>query len=112
MFAPGYKGTSFYVDEQSVADGNLITAGSTGALLWAKQIIEHLGVFQADKLESWYEYFSTGKPEHFFALMQTLPPQILRRNKQRKACFGSSRNRQQAQMQNANFLMQKTSEID
>lgn len=73
MFAPGYKGTSFYVDEQSVADGNLITAGSTGALLWAKQIIEHLGVFQADKLESWYEYFSTGKPEHFFALMQTLP---------------------------------------
>lgn len=73
MFAPGYKGTSFYVDEQSVADGNLITAGSTGGLVWAKQIIERLGVFEAATLDAWYEYFSTGKPECFYALMQTLP---------------------------------------
>lgn len=72
MVSPGYKGQSFYVDESSVADHNLITAGSTGALLWAKQIIEHLGVFQSNTLEAWYEYFRTGEPEHFFALMQTL----------------------------------------
>ena len=72
MFSPGYKGQSFYRDEPSVSDDNLITAGATGALLWAKQIIEHLGVFQPNTLESWYEYFSTGKPEHFFALMQSL----------------------------------------
>lgn len=68
-----YKGQSFYIDKPSVADNNLITASSTGALLWAKQIIEHLGVFQSNTLESWYEYFSTGEPKHFFALMQTLP---------------------------------------
>ena len=74
MVSPGYKGQSFYIDKPSVADNNLITAGCTGALLWAKQIIEHLGVFRSDTLESWYEYFSTGAPEHFFALMQTLPP--------------------------------------
>ena len=73
IFSPGYKGQSFYIDKPSVADHNLITAGSTGALLWAKLIIEHLGVFQTDTLESWYAYFSAGKPEHFFALMQTLP---------------------------------------
>lgn len=73
MFSPNYKGQSFYVDKPSVADNNLITAGSTGALLWAKQIIEHLGVFQSNTLESWYEYFRTGEPQHFFALMQTLP---------------------------------------
>jgi len=73
MVSPGYKGQSFYVDEPSVADNNLITAGSTGALLWAKQIIEHLGVFGSNTLESWYQYFRTGAPEHFFALMQTLP---------------------------------------
>ena len=73
MFCPGYKGQSFYIDKPSVADNNLITASSTGGLLWAKQIIEHLGVFQADTLESWYNYFSTGEPEHFYALMQTLP---------------------------------------
>ena len=73
MAAPDYRGRSFYVDQLSVADHNLITAGSAGALLWAKQIIGHLGVFRSDTLEAWYEYFSTGKPEHFFALMQTLP---------------------------------------
>lgn len=72
IFAPGYRGQSFYIDQPSVADNNLITAGSTGGLLWARQIIEHLGVFQADTLESWYEYFRTGEAGHFFALMQTL----------------------------------------
>ena len=74
MVSLGYEGKSFYVDKPSVTDNNLITASSTGALLWAKQIIEHLGVFQSDTLEFWYEYFSTGKAESFFALMQTLSP--------------------------------------
>lgn len=71
MFSPTYKGKALYVDEPAVTDQNLITASATGALLWAKQIIEYLGVFRADTLESWYEYFSTGKAEAFFALMQT-----------------------------------------
>lgn len=73
MMAPGYKGQPFYTDVPSAADKNLITAGSTGALLWAKQIIEYLGVFEPDTLEAWYEYFNTGKPEYFYALMQSLP---------------------------------------
>ncbi|MDO4275058.1 MAG: type 1 glutamine amidotransferase family protein [Eubacteriales bacterium] len=73
MVSPCYKGQSFYIDKPSVADNNLITAGSTGALLWAKQIIGHLNVFQPDTLEHWYEYFNTGEPKHFFALMQSLP---------------------------------------
>ncbi len=73
MFSPSYKGQSFYIDKPSVADNNLITASCTGALLWAKQIIEFLGVFQSNTLESWYDYFSTGEPKHFFTLMQTLP---------------------------------------
>ena len=73
MVSPGYKGQSFYIDKLSVTDNNLITASGAGGLLWAKQIIEHLGVFQADTLEAWYEYFSTGDAKHFFALMQTLP---------------------------------------
>lgn len=72
MFSPSYKGQSFYIDEPSVADKNLITASSTGALMWAKQIIETLGVLKKDTLEAWYEYFSTGKAEDFFALMQTM----------------------------------------
>lgn len=75
MVCPSYTGQAHYIDEPSVAQGNLITASSTGGLLWTKQIIEHLEVFQPDTLESWYAYFSTGKPEYFFALMQSLSPQ-------------------------------------
>ncbi|MGD9473749.1 MAG: DJ-1/PfpI family protein [Eubacteriaceae bacterium] len=69
MVAPNYKGQDFYIDKPSVADKNLITASSTGSLLWAKQIIEQLGVFLPETLASWYDYFRTGKSEHFFALM-------------------------------------------
>lgn len=72
MFAPTYKGQNYYKDEPSVTDNNLITAACTGSLLWAKQIIEHLDVFQANTLEAWYNYFSTGESKHFFALMQSL----------------------------------------
>ncbi len=73
MVSPDYNGQTYYIDKPSVRDNNLITASSTGSLMWAKQIIEHLDVFQPNTLESWYNYFSSGKPEHFFALMQTLP---------------------------------------
>ena len=73
MMCPGYRGQRRYVAAPSVADGNLITAGGTGALLWAKQIIERLGVFRADTLEAWTAYFGTGEARHFFALMQSLP---------------------------------------
>lgn len=72
MFCPNYKGTPFYVDLPAVADNNLITAAATGALSWAKQIIAYLGVFKPETLKAWYQYFSTGKPEHFFALMNSL----------------------------------------
>lgn len=74
MVTPNYKGQGFYVDKPSVMDHNLITAGCTGALLWAKQIMEHLGVFEENTLESWYKYFSTGESKHFFDLMQVLQP--------------------------------------
>lgn len=74
--SPGYRGQSFYVDEPSVADHNLITAGSTGPLLWAKQIIERLDVFLPETLNAWYAYFSTGEPQHFFALMRTLQAEL------------------------------------
>lgn len=73
MVSPSYKGQGFYVDNPSVADHNLITASSTGALLWTKQIIEQLNVFQPDTLDAWYAYFSTGEAQHFFDLLQTLP---------------------------------------
>ncbi|MGM8364040.1 DJ-1/PfpI family protein [Virgibacillus sp. W0181] len=73
MVSSDYKGQNFYIDQPSIASSNLITAGSTEALLWTKQIIECLGVFESNTLESWYNYFNTGDSKYFFELMQTLP---------------------------------------
>jgi len=73
MVCPDYKGQDFYIDQPSIASNNLITAGSTEALLWTKQIIECLDVFKSNTLESWYNYFNTGDSKYFFELMQTLP---------------------------------------
>lgn len=72
MFCPDYKGQKFYVDQPAVSDGNLITGSATGSLMWTKLIIEKLGLFKPETLEAWHAYFSTGKAEHFFALMQSL----------------------------------------
>ena len=72
MFAPGYRGQSFYVDGLAVADQNLITAGPAGALLWTKQIIKRMEVFGEDALEAWYEFFNTGEAQYFFKLMQAV----------------------------------------
>ena len=73
MVAPSYKVQSHYLDEPSVVGDHLITASSTGGLLWASQIIEHLEVFETTTLDAWYNYFNTGEAEQFFALMQSLP---------------------------------------
>ncbi|MBB5226673.1 glutamine amidotransferase [Treponema ruminis] len=72
MFCPDYKGQKFYVNQPAVKDGNLITGSATGSLLWAKLIIEKLDVFKPETLEAWYAYFSTGKQEHFFAMMRSV----------------------------------------
>ncbi len=68
MFAPGYSGSTLYVDEPAVSDGGVITAGSHGALMWAKLILGYLGVFDDDVLEAWYGYFSTGDPQCYFRM--------------------------------------------
>ena len=73
MFCPSYQGQEYYVDAPSVEEDGLITAGCTAGLLWAKQLIGTLGVFEDAALEAWYDYFSTGAMDKFFALMQTLP---------------------------------------
>ena len=72
MFCPDYKGEKYYIDQLAVRDGNLITAGSTGGLLMAKLILEYLDVFSADTLKFWYSYFSTGDPQAFFSMMQSV----------------------------------------
>lgn len=72
MFAPSYKGANFFVDAPSVIDGNVITASCTGGIMWAKQILSALKVFSDSTLDAWFNYFSTGRAEYFYAMMQSV----------------------------------------
>jgi len=70
--APNYKGAALYREAAAVADGNIITAGSAGSLLWARYILEYLELFPAEAVDAWYRYFSTGDAKYFGELMAAL----------------------------------------
>ncbi|WP_424555133.1 DJ-1/PfpI family protein [Streptococcus agalactiae] len=64
-----YTGQKYYSDDVAVSDGNLITASSAGSLLWAKLIIENLGLYSQETSEAWFDYFSTGNIASYSRLM-------------------------------------------
>lgn len=69
FFSSHYEGQEKYVFQSAVADRNLVTAGVTGGLEWAKLIIENLEVYPPHKIDLWYKFFSTGKSEYYLDLM-------------------------------------------
>ncbi len=68
-FSYSYEGQSNYVNQLAVVDKNLITASVAGGLEWAKLIIESLQIYPEDKIEMWYKFFKTGKPEYYMSLI-------------------------------------------
>ncbi|WP_263574197.1 DJ-1/PfpI family protein [Staphylococcus schweitzeri] len=71
-FSSNYHGQKLYIDQPSVSHKNLITASSTGALMWTKDILQKLDVFKHSTLDAWFNYFSTGNSKYYFELLQTL----------------------------------------
>lgn len=71
-FSQNYKGQALYQNELSVIDSNIITASSAGGLLWAKQIIEYLNIYSSLTIEAWYQYYLTGDPKYYMALLSSL----------------------------------------
>lgn len=78
MFSPTYLGQDNYRNQPVVVANNLITANSTAGLLWTKEIIKELAVFQPATLTAWTNYFSSGDANYFYELLETLPasPQV------------------------------------
>lgn len=72
-----YRGQDYYKDEIAVQDGNLITASSAGSLLWAKFIVEELGLYSKTTVEAWFNYFSTGDPQYYGEMMNSLEKDAL-----------------------------------
>lgn len=55
--APDYGGEDQYVDSLAVRDRGLITASGLGALEFALEIFEELGVFTPEERGEWYRLF-------------------------------------------------------
>lgn len=55
--ATGYGGGEHYREADAVTDGNLITAGPTEPVAFAREIFALLGVYEGEKLDAWYRLF-------------------------------------------------------
>lgn len=72
--APGYSGAAHYRDEPVVADGDLITAGATAPVEFARAIFERLALYTPPVLDAWYALYAKGDQSGFYALMAEASP--------------------------------------
>ncbi|MFF9013529.1 DJ-1/PfpI family protein [Streptomyces sp. NPDC014870] len=65
LAATGYAGGEHYVDTDAVTDGDLITAGPTEPVAFAREVLGKLGAFDGAKLDAWYRLFHDSDPAAF-----------------------------------------------
>ncbi|MEV0253132.1 DJ-1/PfpI family protein [Streptomyces sp. NPDC050732] len=69
LAATGYQGAERYVETDAVTDGDLITAGPTEPVAFAREIFGRLGdVFEGEKLDAWYRLFHDSDPAAYETL--------------------------------------------
>lgn len=66
--APGYAGHAHYVGEPAVRDGDLITAGGTAPVHFARLVFERLELYAPEVLDAWFALYATGDASAFHAL--------------------------------------------
>ncbi|MET7646396.1 type 1 glutamine amidotransferase family protein [Streptomyces sp. NPDC005426] len=57
LAATGYAGGAHYTDADAVTDRDLITAGPTEPVAFAREVFGRLGVYDEKKLDAWYRLF-------------------------------------------------------
>ncbi|MDO0935085.1 type 1 glutamine amidotransferase family protein [Streptomyces sp. DG2A-72] len=70
LAATGYKGGDRYVDADAVTDGNLVTAGPTEPVAFAREIFRLLGVYEGEVLDAWYRLFHDSDAEAYAVLQE------------------------------------------
>lgn len=55
-----YTGEAYYVNEQAVRDGNIVTANGTGYLEFCKEVLYALNADTPEKIEESYSFFKLG----------------------------------------------------
>ncbi|MFI1149783.1 DJ-1/PfpI family protein [Streptomyces sp. NPDC020817] len=66
---PGYAGTGRYVEADAVTDGDLITAGPTEPVAFAREVFARLDVYGPEVLDAWYRLFHDSDASAFPVLM-------------------------------------------
>ncbi|MFJ6798367.1 DJ-1/PfpI family protein [Streptomyces sp. NPDC091268] len=54
---PGYAGAERYVEADAVTDGDLITAGPTEPVAFAREVFARLSVYGPEVLDAWFRLF-------------------------------------------------------
>ncbi|MET7697075.1 type 1 glutamine amidotransferase family protein [Streptomyces sp. NPDC005485] len=70
LAATAYKGAERYVDADAVTDGNLVTAGPTEPVAFAREVFRLLGVYDGEVLDAWYRLHHDSDAEAFAVLQQ------------------------------------------
>ena len=68
LAATGYAGAGRYRDEPAVTDGDLITAGPTAPVAFAREVLARLDLYEPELLDAWYRLFAHSDPGGYQAL--------------------------------------------
>jgi putative intracellular protease/amidase len=68
LASTGYAGGSRYREADAVTDQNLITAGPTEPVPFAREIFARLGVYSPAKLDAWFRLYAHGDPAAYYEL--------------------------------------------
>ncbi|MEU6056895.1 DJ-1/PfpI family protein [Streptomyces sp. NPDC047097] len=61
----GYQGGKHYEETDAVTDGDLITAGPTEPVAFAREILGRMGALGGSRLDAWYRLFHDSDPAAF-----------------------------------------------
>ncbi|MFC9294297.1 DJ-1/PfpI family protein [Streptomyces sp. NPDC057011] len=67
---PGYAGAEHYVEADAVTDGDLITAGPTEPVAFAREVFARLDVYKPHVLDAWYRLFHDSDESAYPVLME------------------------------------------
>ncbi|WP_336207432.1 type 1 glutamine amidotransferase family protein [Nonomuraea sp. LPB2021202275-12-8] len=65
----GYSGSKHYLDQDAVTGGDLVTAGPTEPVAFAREVFRRLDVYTPEVLDAWYRLFARSDASAYEVLM-------------------------------------------
>ena len=70
LLGTGYAGGHRYREELAVTDGDLVTAGGTAPVEFAREILARLGLLTPRALNAWYRLHALHDPDAYLTLLE------------------------------------------